>query len=183
MKDLVFLASDLQSLFEEKNWNFCFIGGLALQHWGEPRLTQDIDVTLLTGWGNEEPYIDFLLKKYPARIPDVKNFALKARVLLLQSEEGVGIDIALAGLPFEEQAVQRSLLIDYLPNIKIRICSAEDLIVFKAFANRDRDWLDIKGITIRQPKLDWSYILNFLTPLAEAKEDPSILDKIKTYQS
>ena len=30
------------------------MGGVALQRWGEPRLTQDVDLTLLTGFGDEE---------------------------------------------------------------------------------------------------------------------------------
>jgi hypothetical protein len=33
----------------------------------------------------------------------------------------------------------------------------------KAFASRDQDWLDIKGILIRQgDRLDWPYILEQL---------------------
>src|SRR5438552_3575923 len=29
---------------QEQGWRFCIIGGLALQRWGEPRLTRDIDI-------------------------------------------------------------------------------------------------------------------------------------------
>lgn len=36
--NLVFQAADtLQQLLRERGWGFCFIGGLAVQHWGEPR--------------------------------------------------------------------------------------------------------------------------------------------------
>jgi hypothetical protein len=58
----------------------------------------------------------------------------------------------------------------------IRTCTAEDLIVMKAFAVRAKDWLDIEGIIIRQTgKLDWSYIGSQLKPLAELKGDPEIM--------
>ena len=53
--NLVFQAADtLQTFLREQQWRFCFIGGLAVQHWGEPRVTRDVDVTLLVGFGYEE---------------------------------------------------------------------------------------------------------------------------------
>lgn len=32
-------ALEVQELCRGKGWRFCFIGGLAVQRWGEPRLT------------------------------------------------------------------------------------------------------------------------------------------------
>lgn len=179
MKALFHLAADLQYLFMKNHWKFCFIGAIALQRWGEPRVTTDIDVTLLTGFGAEQPYVDELLKHYEGRISDAKGFALTKRVLLLRSSGGIAIDIALAALPFEEEAVKRSTCFEFLPGVKLLTCSAEDLIVMKAFAERDRDWLDIRGIIIRQgTKLDWRYIKDQLTPLCELKESPNILPRL-----
>lgn len=54
----------------------------------------------------------------------------------------------------------------------LRTCSAEDLIVLKAFAGRDIDLMDIKGIIKRQRgRLDWNLIERELRPLLELKED------------
>jgi hypothetical protein len=50
-------AQDVQSLCEAHRWRFCLIGGVAVQRWGEPRFTQDVDLTLLTGFGTEEGLI------------------------------------------------------------------------------------------------------------------------------
>jgi hypothetical protein len=47
--ELIRAASDLQALCEAEGFRFCFIGGLAVQRWGEPRETVDVDMTLLTG--------------------------------------------------------------------------------------------------------------------------------------
>jgi len=44
-------AAELQNFMLEQRWQFCFIGGIALQRWGQPRLTVGIDVSLLTGIG------------------------------------------------------------------------------------------------------------------------------------
>lgn len=39
MRDLFRLADEIQSFCRDRGWRFCFIGGIALQRWGEPRLT------------------------------------------------------------------------------------------------------------------------------------------------
>ena len=38
-------------------------GGLAVQRWGEPRLTRDADLTLLTGFGKEARFASALLER------------------------------------------------------------------------------------------------------------------------
>ena len=66
------------------------------------------------------------------------------------------------------------------PGVRLKLCTAEDLIVFKAFASRPLDWLDIEGIIAKQTKskLDWKYIYTQLTPLAALKEEPEIVAKL-----
>lgn len=179
MIELIRAAHDLQTFCETEGWRFCIIGGLAVQRWGEPRETVDVDLTLLTGFGGEEPFIRTLLRQYPGRVDDPAEFARVNRVLLLRAPSGVGIDIALGALPFEESVVSRSSLFSFPGGVRLRTCSAEDLIVLKAFASRPRDWIDIEGIIVRQAgKLDWTYIGGQLRPLAELKEAPEILSEL-----
>lgn len=180
MTDLLKTAQILQSFLMNHNCSFCIIGGIAVIRWGEPRFTQDVDICLYTGFGDEKKYIEYLLQRYRARIDEPKQFAEKNRVLLLQSEDGIAIDIALAGLPYEERLIDRSSTYDFIPSIQLRTCSAEDLIVLKAFADRDQDWADIRGVIIRQDnKLDWYLIKEELAPLCDAKEQPEILDRLE----
>lgn len=182
MIDLFQVARDLQEFCIRQDWRFCFIGGLALQRWGEPRVTKDIDLTLLTGFGGERPYIDGLLQRYPARIADAEQFALNNRVLLLKSASGVGINVALGGLPYEGLVVSRATAFEFLPRLSLLTCSAEDLVVLKAFADRPRDWEDIAGIVIRQESLDWDYVNVQLRPLVEVKQSPHILERLSQLQ-
>ena len=79
MKDLFRLAAEVQQFVQGHQWSFCFIGGLALQRWGENRLTNDIDLSILTEFGNEESFIDQLLSEYPGRRNDAREFALEYR--------------------------------------------------------------------------------------------------------
>ncbi len=179
MNEVIRAAAELQTVCQSEGWQFCFIGGLALQRWGQPRETVDADLTLLTGFGNEEPFIQTLLQHFEGRVPDVGQFARERRVLLLRSPKGVGLDVALAALPFEELMVRRSSFFDYPPKIALRTCSAEDLMVLKAFAGRGQDWVDVERVIVRQTgNLDWRYINDQLRPLVELKGSPEILDQL-----
>lgn len=174
-------AADLQSRFQSLGWRFCLIGGLALQRWGEPRETIDVDVTLLTGFGGEESFVREILSWYEPRVADPAGFARENRVLLVQAPSGVGIDIALGGMPFEESAVARATPYEFAQGILLQTASAEDLIVMKAFASRAKDWVDLEGILIRQARcLDWAYVESQLQPLVELKEEPEILVRLAT---
>jgi hypothetical protein len=179
MRELLEIAKAVQDLAAQERWRFCFIGGLALQRWGEPRLTRDVDVTLLTGFGGEEKFVDVLLERFDPRRADAREFALTRRVVLV-AHRGVGIDIALGALPYEETVVERASAFPFAPGYDLLTCSAEDLVVMKGLASRVQDWVDIEGIIIRQGSaLDRPYIRRQLKPLAEVKEAPEIMDSLE----
>lgn len=180
MNSLFQAGLELQNFLQQKKWPFCFIGGLAVIRWGEVRMTQDIDLCLLSGFGNEEIYINGLLSDFKSRISDPFDFALENRVLLLSASNDVAVDISLSGLPFEKQMIERAGPFPYSPDCSLITCSAEDLIVLKAFADRPQDWMDVEGIIMRQGQhLDGRHIISRLTPLCELKKAPKILDKLK----
>ena len=180
MNDVIQAAAELQTICQSQDWQFCFIGGLALQRWGEPRRTVDVDLSLFVGFGDEQQFCDVLLKHFAPRISDAAAFAKERRVLLLRSEKGVGLDVSLAALPYEALVINRSSYFVYPADVSLRTCSAEDLIVLKSFAGRGRDWVDVEGVIVRQTdKLDWDYILEQLRPLAELKDVPGIIDQLE----
>lgn len=114
------------------------------------------------------------------RIPDAATFAALNRVLLLRTPDGFGIDVALGAMPFEASAIERSSNADLVPGATLRTCSAEDLIVHKAFAARPQDWVDIEGVILKQRgQLDWSQMWSDLRELAELKEAPELLDELE----
>lgn len=87
--------------------------------------------------------------------------------------------MSLGALTFEELVIRRATLFSFGPGLDIRTCSAEDLIVLKLFASRPLDIRDAEGVAVRQKgRLDWPYIENQLRPLAEIKDDPSLLSTL-----
>jgi hypothetical protein len=173
-------AGEVQQFCQKRNWQFCFIGGIAVQRWGEPRLTQDADLTLLTGFGHEEEFIDPLLGAYSARRDDAREFALAHRVLLFKTCSGIAIDLALGAFPFEERAIRRASSWLWMEDRSLITCSAEDLVTHKVFAGRELDWGDVERILVRQhEKLNLAQIRSELKPLLELKGEMEALDKLE----
>lgn len=121
-------------------------------------------------------FIHALVAQYAARIADAVTFARRHRVLLLQTPEGVGIDVVFGALPFEELAIRRATDFSFGPGLSLRTCSAEDLLVMKLFAFRPLDLRDAESVALRnRGRIDWEYVERQLRPLAELKDEPGIL--------
>jgi hypothetical protein len=177
---IVKAALELQSLVRELDVPFCFIGGVAVQRWSEPRFTQDADATVLTRFVDDERVVDGLLARLVSRREDGREFALRARVLLVKATNGVNLDVARGALDFEERAISRASDWEIGTGQVIRTCSAEDLVVHKTFASRDIDWRDVDGVLMRHGrKLNVRQILDELRPLVELKEDATILPRLE----
>ena len=157
---------------DRQGWRSCFIGGVAVQRWGEPRVTRDVDLVLLVGFGSEGTFVEALLNHYPARMENAREFAVRHRVLLLATADGVGIGVSLGALPFEELLVSRASVFSFGPGLDVRTCSAEDLIVLKLFASRPQDLRDAYAVVLtKKEQLDWRYMESQIEPLAEAKPE------------
>jgi hypothetical protein len=180
MNGLYTAALEAQAFIQRHGWRFCVIGGVALARWGQPRATQDVDISLLTELGREADYIDPLLANFRGRIADARQFALDHRVLLCQASNGGRLDIILAAFPFEERVILRATPFTFAAGVSLVTVSAEDLVILKAVADREQDWTDVRGIIERQAKqLDWDYIHRELPRLAELSEKPEIVQRLE----
>ena len=173
-------ALELQRFLDREGFKFCFIGGIVVQRWGEPRMTDDVDLTVYLPFGEEKKAAKRILARYQSRHPDPLQFVLQARILLLQDIWGSNIDLSLGGMPFEESMIERSSDWVIPGGGSIRTCGTSDLIILKAFANRPRDWEDIRCVLLRsESKLDWPLIETELTQLANLKEEPEIVEQLQ----
>lgn len=65
--------------------------------------------------------------------------------------------------------------------LAVRVCSPEDLLIYKLIATRARDHEDARGIVRRQgDTLDSDYILNWLKQFEAALDDSPL---VETYLS
>lgn len=178
MNILIEAAHEIHQFFTHQKIPYAIIGGLAVQYWGEPRFTLDVDATILVPFGKEGEAISRLLTTFPSRIENAAEFARKNRVVLAKSRSGADIDISL-GIPgYEEQVIARAIDYDLGDGRIVKLCSAEDLIIHKAVAGRPQDCFDIEGIIIRQgKKLDVRYIQKWLEEFSRALEMEEIMTR------
>jgi hypothetical protein len=162
---------------------WCVIGGLANNRWGQPRTTNDADFSVWVEFGEERKLLEQLVARFESRIDDAVEFAIINRVLLLQSESGVGIDLGLCSFPFEEAIIDRATPYAYSNEIKLQTCSAEDLVVMKSIANRGIDWFDIDSLAITMgSRLNWSMINDLMASIRELVEDEEVFTNLKKIQ-
>jgi len=159
---------------------YAIIGGIAVQYWGMPRFTRDIDVTVLVTLGGERAFLEDFLASFRPRIVDALEFAVQHRICLAMSSEGHEIDVSL-GIPgYEEEVITRAVECDFGGGTAFMICTAEDLIIHKAMAGRPQDLADIEGVVIRQVSaLNTTYIRQWLQKLSLLLEDEEVLQRFE----
>jgi hypothetical protein len=139
-----------------------------------------VDFTVLTELGTEEIFIDELLKHYTPRVPNPREFALETRVVLARTKRGVNLDVSLGAFPYEEACVRRASTWKLKPRISITTCSAEDLVIIKILASRDRDWADVESVLLRQGGgFDLKMVRKELPGLIGMTEHHDALDKFE----
>jgi len=180
MSTVIGAALEVQRKLSLAGKRFCLIGGIALQRWGEPRFTRDVDVNVFAPFGEETHEADGLLSLFRPRMDDAREFAVRNRVLLLESSGGIAVDIAFGAIPFEERCIARSSEWTIAPDVVLRTCSAEDLVVLKAFASRPQDWLDIESVAVRMGSaLNWNLIFEEFAPLAAVRDLPGLVEQLQ----
>lgn len=164
---------ELHNFLTQHDIAYVLIGGLAVQYWGEPRFTQDVDLTVLVPINETTKFVHLVTRQFKSRIPDPLDFAKRNRMVIIQTSDGTDVDISL-GIPgYEEEVIRRAVDYEIEHSKKIKLCSAEDIIIHKAVAGRPIDWQDIEGIIYKQEKkLDKEYIMHWLEQFAQALEKP-----------
>jgi hypothetical protein len=162
---------------------YAIIGGSALPRWGEPRFTKDVDLVAVTSLSEgAEPFLRLIQNQFRSRPHQIDPLTLARvyRMILIEAANGCDVDISLAVTAHETEVMHRAVDYELEPGKLVRVCSAEDLIVYKCVAGRPQDMIDVSGIIIRQrDALDLSYIRKWLRFFANEKPDSEILDRFE----
>jgi hypothetical protein len=163
---------------------FMLIGGQAVLLHGDPRLTQDIDVTLGAGPGRWKDILDACADIGLEPLPDdVRRFVETTFVLpTLDAATGIRVDLIFSTTPYEAQAIDRATRVE-IAGKEVPFVTAEDLIIHKLFAGRARDLEDAASVVRRKgPELDWDYMREWAQAFAqiEGREElPARLEKLR----
>lgn len=173
-------AAALQKVLRGKGITFCFIGGVALQRWGEVRQTNDVDLTIFCELGKEPDVLTVLETYLESRIDDTRDMFLLGRMYLGRSPRGKQVDVSIGFTPYEKRMMERAVDVDYGLDVPLRICSAVDLAVLKTVAGRLRDWGDLQRIIQRSgDTMDWDLVFGELEPLLSMAGRKENLERLR----
>lgn len=172
----------LSRWFEETQVSYTIIGGIAVSFVAQPRLTEDIHVTV---WLAERDLKTFLesgrAHGFTPRFPGTLEFAQQRRVLLLQHQTPdatIKVDISLAAIPFEQEMIERSTHVE-IESVRLVFPTPEDLVIMKATAQRTKDITDIAAILEVHPNLDRERVRYWVKQFAETLELPEMMDDLE----
>jgi hypothetical protein len=174
---LLAALADLMKWFDAASIPAMIIGGVAASILGRARLTRDVDALAMipeAEWANALSVA--ANHGIVARNEATLDFARRSRMLLLRhSASDIDIDVALAGLSFELQALSLAQVHE-LGGVPLRLPRVEDLLVMKAFAHRPKDMQDIEGLLAVHPGADLVFVRQWLREFSAALSMSDLLD-------
>ena len=167
-------------LLEKHRIEYMVFGGAALSVYGCPRLTVDVDIKILLPGGQEDysllikiinPISTFLVEK-------PEQFIQETNVLPIMVEDS-RIDLIIAELPFEKNAIKQSRKAT-LFGIQVNVCTPEDFIIQKAISTREKDWVDIQVVIENYiGELDWNYVMKHCRDLSEFLNNTMLIKRLE----
>jgi len=156
------------------------IGGIAVGVWGDPRVTRDIDLKVLAERDDAERLWAALSSNYTALMPDPIRDLKGMGFLFVEDASGTRLDLLLADTPYDAQAIRRGREVELEPGATVKMCSPEDLIIYKMISTRPRDTADAESVIRRQSsKLDDDYVLDWLRQFEQALDDSTLVAEYK----
>jgi hypothetical protein len=150
------------------------IGGVAVIARGVPRFTKDVDATVRADGLPLDGALRVLARHgLEPRVPGPREFARRSQMLLLRHQPTkVDVDLSLAWLPFERDAIDRAESLS-LGGIEIPVARPEDLIVYKVVAWRLLDRDDVEKLLLRYAKrMDLGRVRRLVVEFAAILEVP-----------
>ncbi len=179
--DLEKMLKELAGLFPRLGIPYMLIGGLAVDLWGRPRATLDIDFSILANdadvkkllsaaaklsyienneWG---PYLYLIVRKLQVRL--MKN--------------GVNVDVLLQRDMHDVKAMSRRRR-KRIGGLSIYVPSPDDLILQKLKVGRPRDFEDALAVMVRSKKdIDFRYLWRWAAKLGIQAELNYIVRGVK----
>lgn len=165
----------LVDFFEANGVAYMLIGGIANLVHGQPRATFDVDAAVLVAENDWPRLIGELRKTFEVIPKEPLAFLQETHVLPVQTGQNVRIDLIWARLPYELRAIARATKED-VAGRPVRICRAEDLVIYKIVSERSKDREDVQAVIRRQQaRLDRPYLRRHVRALAAALDRPDLV--------
>ncbi|MBW2064031.1 MAG: nucleotidyltransferase [Deltaproteobacteria bacterium] len=160
--------------------DYAIIGGIAVAVWGEPRLTRDIDVKVLLSRDEAQMLLNAIKTDYEPFWDNPLEMLKKNGILFVHDTYGVRIDLHLSDTMFDRKVIERAIEIEIEAGIRVKLCTAEDLIIYKMLSTRGSDAQDFEGIIDHLGEaLDDKYVMDWLKQFETALDDSTLINTYK----
>ena len=161
--------ADLARALESLGLRWYLFSAQAAIHYGSPRVTADVDVTVELAAASAATLVASLRAVgIEPRLEFDEVFIARARVLpMIHVATGMGVDVVIAGPGPEQMFLERARQIRF-DDVTVPIASPNDIVVMKMLAGRPKDLEDVMGILRAGPDgLDVGEIRALLTELEQ----------------
>ncbi len=174
--DLLKLLTRVQHKLDEAGIPSMVYGGIAVIAWGRPRFTQDVDLKILLNRDEAARALACMTPEFQPEDSDPETKLKQLGFIFFRDPSQIRIDLVLAETGFDLEAMNRSRPVGMMPGLTLRMCSPEDLLIYKMISTRPRDNDDVHGIIRRQKKnLDDNYIEYWLREFEIALDDSTLV--------
>ena len=163
--------------FDGRGDRWFLFGAQALAVHGIPRVTADVDVTVVLGDGQPRALVRALSEAgLELRVADVDDFVESTGVLpFFDSESGLALDVVLGRSGLELECLERAIPID-VDGVTVPVITVEDLVILKVLAGRPKDRDDVSALLRRKSRpLDLDRVRKVLGLLEEALDQSDLL--------
>lgn len=171
----------IDEICNQHSLDYIVIGGVAIMYHLEYRTTKDVDISLKLDLQQIRPVGELFLNHFNSVYDDPLDFFKHYFVLpLIDPATKIRVDISAGLGGFEHTAVERSTRVRF-SDVEIKVCTAEDLIIFKLVAARPIDLADAEMLIQKYLNtLDKKYLLNTAYEFTHF-ERSDILERLKNY--
>lgn len=169
------LAVATHQLLHRAGLPHAFGGALALNLYAEPRMTQDVDVSVFVPWTDRGAVIA-LFEEIGFR-PEASEEAWLpiAGVRLVTEGAREHLDVFFALDPLYDRVRDRAVRVSIGRNGEVLpFFTAEDVAVFKLSFNRPKDWVDLQSMIDNGTEFDQAYVEDMLVGMRGATMHPRL---------
>ena len=176
MNSIEAIAAVIDAL-EAANIEYMVVGSVASIIYGEPRMTQDMDIVInITPQDAHKIESSFPIEEYYCPPLEVIKAELTQRgqFNLLHHKSGLKIDVMIRkNTPHSIEEFKRKHKVSFIQDFEVYLATAEDVIikklVFYREGNSAKHITDIRGI-LSETQIDHDYLNKWITELKLADE-------------
>jgi hypothetical protein len=173
----------IEAAFVSARIPHAFGGAIALAYYATPRATIDIDVNVFVDSSRADDVL-LALGRLGADPPtDNESARLRRDGQVRIRWDATPIDLFFSYDAFHDACMERRRAFPFGDGETIQVLAAEDLVVFKAIFDREKDWRDIAELVYATgDDLDIEWILDWLERIV-GREDGRFQKCTKAFES